>query len=175
MPLLHTARLTLQPLDRELMLLAIRDPALVGQHLNLRVAPGWPNDVERDALPFLANQLATDPTLADWSMHLIIDHHGQIVIGSGGFKGRPIADGTVELGYGIDPGHQGRGYATEAAQGFIAWAFTQPTVQRIFADCLIENRASARVLEKAGFQPLPSTGEFLNWELRRASAGHRAS
>src|ERR1700691_5150286 len=37
-------------------------------------------------------------------------------IGTCGFKGPAGADGTVEIAYGVAPDHQGKGYATEAAE-----------------------------------------------------------
>src|SRR4051794_18547810 len=46
---------------------------------------------------------------------------GQI-IGSCGFKGPP-AEGAVEIAYGIEPEHQGKGYATEAAEALTNFAF----------------------------------------------------
>src|SRR3954471_16288420 len=38
------------------------------------------------------------------------------VIGSCGYKAPPGPDAVVEIAYGVDPDHQGRGYATEAAR-----------------------------------------------------------
>ena len=37
------------------------------------------------------------------------------VVGTAGFKAPPSDGGVVELAYGIEPDHQGKGYATEAA------------------------------------------------------------
>ncbi|CAA9560909.1 MAG: GCN5-related N-acetyltransferase [uncultured Thermomicrobiales bacterium] len=167
MPQFQTERLTIRPFARDLMLTAIADSTKAGARLGLRVAEGWPNAAERDALPFLADELARQPGLAEWGMQILIHTEEAIIIGTAGFKGKPLDNGTVELGYGIAPAYQGRGYATEAVRGLIAWAFTQSQVKRVFANCLPENAASARVLTKAGFQPLPPTVGYLNWELRR--------
>jgi len=46
----------------------------------------------------------------------------------------------------------GLGYATEAARGLVRAGFEQLGVARIFATCDVANRASARVLEKAGLR-----------------------
>ena len=167
MPHLETERLTIRPVDRELMLAAIGDPPGAGALLGLAIADGWPNADERDALPYLADELARDPSLLDWGMHLIIETAGRIIVGTAGFNGKPLDNGTIELGYGIAPDYQGRGYATETVRALAAWGLSQPGVRRVFADCLPHNRASARVLEKAGFRPLPPTVGYLNWELRR--------
>lgn len=169
MPHLQTTHLTIRPFTRDLMLAAIKDPAAAGALLELDVAAGWPNDDESGALPFLADELARDPALAEWGMHLFIQRQEGIIIGTSGFKGRPLTDGSVEVGYGIAPAYQGRGYATEGVRALVEWALAQPTVARVIADCLPENHRSARVLTKVGFRQLPSSGGYLNWEVRRAA------
>jgi RimJ/RimL family protein N-acetyltransferase len=59
--------------------------------------------------------------------------------------------GQVEIGYGTITEFQGRGYATEAVSALTAWALSQPEVSVVVADALPANRASVRVLERAGF------------------------
>jgi len=165
MTAIQTARLTIRPFTREMMLAALDDPAVAGALLGLRVAAGWPNDAERGALAFLANQIERDPALADWQMQIFIQTEEGIIIGTGGFKGHPDRTGMVDLGYGIAPAYQGQGYATEAGAALIAWAFAQAGVRRVFADCLATNPASARVLAKLGLRQIPPRGKYLNWEL----------
>ncbi len=165
MPVIRTKRLTIRPFTHEMMLAALDDPAVAGALLGLRVAAGWPNDAERGVLTFMAQQIARDPALADWQMQLFIQTEEGIIIGTGGFKGRPDTSGMVDLGYGIAPAHQGQDYATEAGAALIAWAFTQPGVRRIFADCLATNPASARVLAKLGLRQFAARAQYLNWEL----------
>jgi RimJ/RimL family protein N-acetyltransferase len=46
----------------------------------------------------------------------------------------------------------GKGYMTEAAHLIVDWALNQDDVFRVSAFCDLENRASARVLEKIGMQ-----------------------
>jgi RimJ/RimL family protein N-acetyltransferase len=74
------------------------------------------------------------------------------VIGNGGFKGHHSADGTCEIGYSVMESHQRHGYATEAVEGLVAWAFRDPGVTRVIAHTLPALRPSIRVLEKCGFQ-----------------------
>jgi RimJ/RimL family protein N-acetyltransferase len=45
-----------------------------------------------------------------------------------------------------------QGYATEATRRLVRFGFDEFDLQRIEATCHPDNRASARVLEKAGFQ-----------------------
>jgi RimJ/RimL family protein N-acetyltransferase len=55
-----------------------------------------------------------------------------------------------ELGYWIGVPYWGRGYATEAARRLVGFAFDTLGLNRVHASCFSRNRASARVLEKAG-------------------------
>jgi RimJ/RimL family protein N-acetyltransferase len=68
-------------------------------------------------------------------------------IGCMGFHG-PLAE--VGFGYWIARPYWNRGYATEAAALVLAFA-RERGVRRVTADTFMENPASARVLEKAGF------------------------
>lgn len=56
------------------------------------------------------------------------------------------------IGYFIDPDHAGRGHATAIAQGLLTAAFERLGLRRVTAGCFADNRASARVLEKAGMR-----------------------
>jgi len=59
---------------------------------------------------------------------------------------------AAEIGFLLNRRVWGRGYAGEAASAVIDWVFTLPQVHRIWATCDTENSASARVLEKLGFE-----------------------
>jgi len=58
---------------------------------------------------------------------------------------------AASLGYGLDPAVWGRGLMTEAVAAMADRAFGHFNVKRLWAVCDPDNRASARVLEKAGF------------------------
>ena len=59
---------------------------------------------------------------------------------------------TAEIGFVFDPAQQGRGYATEAARAFLAWAFEDAGFHRVIGRTEARNAASARVLEKLGMR-----------------------
>jgi len=66
----------------------------------------------------------------------------------------PLEDsGLIELGYRYVPDAWGRGVATEAARAVLNHAFGVPGFDPIVAVTHPENRASARVLAKLGFEP----------------------
>jgi RimJ/RimL family protein N-acetyltransferase len=59
---------------------------------------------------------------------------------------------THEIGWAIASGHQGRGYATEAACALMDFAFGTLRCHRLVATCQPENVASWRVMEKLGMR-----------------------
>src|SRR6187200_2998551 len=73
------------------------------------------------------------------------------IIGSCGLGRRP--SGSVELGYWIGRAHWSRGFATEASVALIEIARGLGLAQ-LEASHFLDNPASARVLEKLGFEPL---------------------
>ena len=54
----------------------------------------------------------------------------------------------VHLGYVLERSRWGQGLLVEAAQPILEWVTRQPEIYRCYAVCDVENRASARVLEK---------------------------
>jgi len=54
----------------------------------------------------------------------------------------------VHLGYVLGRTHWGQGLVLEAAKVVLEWVQGQPAIFRCYAVCDVENRASARVLEK---------------------------
>lgn len=79
-------------------------------------------------------------------------------IGYAGFKGLRD-DGCVEIGYGVDEGFEGHGYATEGVKALCGWAISQSQVSRVEAETTTDNAASIRVLQKCGFTTTGETGE----------------
>lgn len=114
---------------------------------------------------------ATVDDVWTYGFSLVHRQSGQ-VIGQGGFKGPPSADGMVEIAYAVNPNQQGKGYATEAAKAMTAFAFRHAEVQLVRAHTLPQPNASTRVLTKCGFQHLgevidPEDGPVWRWEKRR--------
>jgi len=80
----------------------------------------------------------------------------------------------VEIAYGIEPEHQGKGYATEAAQGMVDYACSHDEVRLVCAHTLPEENASTRVLTKCGFRKVgevldPEDGLVWRWETDKDS------
>ena len=108
-----------------------------------------------------------DPWIHGFSM---VHRASGAVIGSCGYKAPPGPDAVVEIAYGVDPEHQGRGFATEAARALADFAFASGSVARVCAHTRPENNASSRVLTKCGFTLIgevmdPEDGLVWRWEL----------
>jgi RimJ/RimL family protein N-acetyltransferase len=78
-----------------------------------------------------------------------------------------------ELAYHFKPGHWRRGFATEAAQACVLYAFETLGATKIIAGVKTRNAASLRVLEKLGFKldrldGPPNVDEHL-FSIRRSS------
>jgi RimJ/RimL family protein N-acetyltransferase len=56
------------------------------------------------------------------------------------------------IGYSVLPEWRGRGYATRALRLISRWAFTEAGIARLTAGTHPDNKASQRVLERAGFR-----------------------
>jgi len=67
--------------------------------------------------------------------YVVVPQKEPQLAGTVGFKGKP-RDGSCEIGYTLLPGFEGFGYATEAAQRLIEWAFQHPGVEQLTAETL---------------------------------------
>ena len=135
--------------DRELADAALGDAGGLARALNCVVADGWlvfPGSLER-----VRDQLAADPSAARWGARFIIVEDPRTLVGWGGFKGAPDADGAVEIGYSVAPSWEGRGVATAAVGALLREAWATGAVRCVLAHTLPERNASVRVLEKSGF------------------------
>jgi RimJ/RimL family protein N-acetyltransferase len=142
----RTPRLLLRPgfpEDAPELAAAIADEAIAR---NLANVP-WPYRM-RDAEAFLASP--RDPILP--SLLIFERTHGAPqLIGSCGLGRRP--SGAVEMGYWIATPFWGRGYATEACSALVEIARTL-RLPSLEGSHFVDNPASARVLEKLGFEAL---------------------
>lgn len=91
-----------------------------------------------------------------WFIETRTDH---AVIGS--IAARDQAHG-INLGYLLARDAWGHGYMAEAVDAVASWFLSRATVERVWATCDVENAASARVLEKAGFE---FEGILRRWEV----------
>lgn len=85
-----------------------------------------------------------------WSYHwTIVRREDQELMGMINAR---VENHKWEIGYVLARAYWGKGYMTEALSKLVTWALAQPEISRIWSVCDIENRASARVMEKAGMR-----------------------
>ena len=153
---LRSRRLRLQAATAESMKAELEDPARLADLIDARVPEDWPPQSMRDALPQFADWCQLHPDWIGWlSWYAVrLDGTPPVLCGSVGFRGPPDATGMIEIGYSVLPAHQQHGLATEMVQMLIRWACAQEGVRCVEAETAVDNQASVRVLERAGFQRL---------------------
>lgn len=133
-------------------------PADAGDYQRLFGSPGigrWlrPPPLEPATAETIDQRLVRDR--ADWEEHgfgpwVLRERESGDFVGRAGLAWITIeGDRMVELPWVVLPGHQGRGYATEAALAAVETA-RDIGLDRVVSLTLPENRASLRVMEKAG-------------------------
>jgi RimJ/RimL family protein N-acetyltransferase len=158
---LRTERLELIAGTLELFRARVDERELLGRVLGADVPAGWPPPLfDQDAMDWMLKYLEKHADAGGWTFYFIVlpaqagdaPDTRPMLIGGCGFKGKPSADGTVEIGYSMLPEFQHAGYATEAAGALVRWAFSQPQVLRVIAETYPELRPSIRVMEKNHFR-----------------------
>lgn len=113
---------------------------------NLR--DGFPHPyTAEDARAFLARAIAQDPLT-----YFAIATPEEAIGGIGLTLNQDVHRLTAELGYWLGEPFWGKGIVSEAVQRFTGYAFERFGLVRIYAEPYAANRASCRVLEKAGFE-----------------------
>lgn len=125
--------------------------------LSAEIPENWPPpDNDETTMKWFLERLKENPANHGWlAWYIILKNDGQgkrIAIGGCGFKGAPDENGLVETGYGIMESFHRKGYATEALEGLLKWAFGHPETNTVIAETTTGNYASLGVLLKKGFR-----------------------
>jgi ribosomal-protein-alanine N-acetyltransferase len=160
-----TARLALRPVTADEV-----TAVLAGQR-----RPDWTDDFPADGDRVIAGLLArTGLPVGDdarrFGHRLVVERDTGAVVGGAGFFGPP-QDGEVEIGYGIVPSRQRRGYATETVQAMMADVFRVDGVHTVTANVDLDNPASIRVLKKAGMTLCAQDQQQATYHIRRPASG----
>jgi RimJ/RimL family protein N-acetyltransferase len=173
MPVIETARLRLVPMTLEAVEAVLeRDKARAERVIGATFPGAWPNDdLVARAFPSSLEAIRAAPDVRLWGDSLVLAKSEPRVIGSVVFKGRPD-DGVAEVGYGIEEGSRGHGYAAEATAACVEWALAQPEVVAVRATTFPWHAASLGVIRRLGMSPCGTRehdvlGELLVFERRR--------
>jgi RimJ/RimL family protein N-acetyltransferase len=101
---------------------------------------------QADARWWVAHSQATSP-----ATNLAIVVNDRASGGVGLILGTDVERCRAEVGYWLGRRYWGRGIASDALRAMTTYAFATFPLERIFATAAVENVASVRVLEKAGF------------------------
>lgn len=103
---------------------------------------------EQDATDYISAMLSEDEN-ETFAFAITTDNKA---IGSiGAFRQKNIHKHTAEIGYYIAEEYWGKGLMTEAVKQICSYIFDKSNIVRIYAEPFSYNKASCRVLEKAGF------------------------
>jgi len=127
----------------------------------------WPDDVDRHHVElWLSRATTSGPTM--WGARAVLQRSTTSMVGHAGFHlppqpladavsdptfegdATPAAGGVVEVGYTIFPDERRRGYATEAVDALISWAFGTGEGSTVLASVAETNDASLGVLHRVG-------------------------
>lgn len=156
--MITTRRLELHPLP-----LPVIEALLDGDLA--RVREQVPYDVDEQTfagddyvLRLRQTQLRADPTELPWLYRAAVLRGTREVVARAGFHAPPDAEGSLEIGYRVQPSWRRQGLATELAAGLLHWAREQGAVQCL-ASTAPDNLASQAVLARLGFV---RTGEAMD-------------
>ncbi len=113
----------------------------------------WTQRTEDDVRAFIGafiTQQAEQPR-RKFQLALTLKANGRL-IGSGGVRVSDAELREASIGYELDPRSWGLGLATEAAHALLRFGFADLGMHRIFGECIADNAASVRVMEKIGMR-----------------------
>ena len=113
---------------------------------NLRDRFAYPYTIEN------ANEFLTRSTSKEPRNNFCIEIDGAAVGGIGVHIGEDVYRHAASIGYWLGEEFWGRGIATDALIAVTEYAFSSHDLCRLYAHVFEWNHASARVLEKAGYQ-----------------------
>ena len=163
-----TPRLRLIELSRSQLELCLADFPAFENELGFRVANDFMTDRVHRAIRMKVKKMRNvDESQHAWITYwLLVIKDENIGAGMLGFKGYPNPEGSTEIGYGISPAYQNKGYMSEAVRALIDWAFTHPFCNTITATG-VENLASKRLLEKLGAIQAEGNDRFTSWKIQK--------
>ncbi len=162
MPQITTNRLEIITFNVAMIKALLKGPAELEKIVSFTVPATYPMDVYKQFFPYKIERFTKQPEENKWE-GLIIHSDTNTVIGDIGFKSGPNESGEINIGYSILSEYQGKGFATEATIGMVAWGLKQPGVEKIIATCSPDNDASIRVLQKAGLKQVREDSDSIYW------------
>jgi len=166
---ISTERLELFPLTQAQLEPGLSDLSKLEDELKLVITRDFVTERVQRAIRMKVEKMRkAEPSKHTWLTYwLIVIKEEKVGAGMLGFKGYPNEEGSTEIGYGIDPAYQNKGYMTEAVRALIDWAFSHPFCVEITAT-EVYNPSSRRLLEKLGAIQTEDNEKFTSWKIQKA-------
>ncbi len=174
-PDILTLRLELIAITLEMIRAGFAKSPDFAKLVNAELPADWPPaDWDDHAYEYMVDKMTRYPNSHGWGRYVALkptQAERRILIGTCGATLPLELNDDAEIGYGILPAFQRRGYATEAVAGLIAWIFSHPHVRSVNAQTFPHLQGSLGVMAKNGFQfvgpgPGPEEGTVLFRKLR---------
>lgn len=156
----RTARLLMRPFTEEEI-----EAVIDGVSLD-HFANGFPIPESVDQLKEIAQAGGFFFTETMYSPLACVELESDLVIGSTGFAAAPI-DGALEVVGFLAPASRSHGYGAEGLAALTTLAFEDPEVSTVRASVPEDNQHIERLLERAGFTKVASTGPEAEFQLNR--------
>jgi RimJ/RimL family protein N-acetyltransferase len=147
---LRTARLVLRPATSD-------DAEAVWRYRRLDEVARWITSAPADLDAFVAAVFDAERL----TRTIVVERDGEVVgdlsvVVVDGWAQAEVRERAVgvqaELGWVLDPAHQGHGYATEMVGELLRLAFEELGLRRVTAGCFAANKPSWRLMERLGMR-----------------------
>jgi RimJ/RimL family protein N-acetyltransferase len=113
----------------------------------------WESFGPDDAARLIDGQSGQEPSIpGTWFQLAIVVAENGVLVGDCGLHCRQEDPRQMEIGITLAPAHQGRGYATEAIECLLSFAFDSLGKHRVSAVTDAENRTAAAMFKRLGFR-----------------------
>jgi RimJ/RimL family protein N-acetyltransferase len=135
-------------------------PLFAAINADAQVMKYFPSTLSKAQSDALVDRVSNDISVSGWGFWAAERVDTAEFIGFVGINysadGLPFAP-CVDIGWRLGSQHWGQGFATEAAHGAMAFAFTHANVEKLVSMTSLANTASERVMQKLGMIKLPKT------------------
>ena len=151
-----TDRLLLSPATVEIVEAELKGRVALSSAIGADVPDDWPPPLnDEQTFRFVLDRLRSAPGDVAWWFWYVLrrgrEAASPAAIGICGFKGRPTEKGVAEIGYSVMPAFHRQGFATEACEALLEWAFSHDQVTTVIGHTLESLTPSIGVMEKLGF------------------------
>lgn len=145
----ETARLRVRRFGRDDV------PAFVAYRADPEVArfQSWSDYTEHLGIALIESMQGAEPGVpGEWYQFALADRTSGWLVGDLALKVDEDEPRVAEVGFTIAPEHQGKGYAAEALEAMLGFAFDAFGLHRIYAVTDALNDRAAALLERVGFR-----------------------